>query len=1325
MSRLLLTLLLFFNIHLLHAQVYRNLTTADGLKNNNIYSIARDKDGFIWFLTSNGVDRFDGLDFIHFNLNTKNRPIGLKPVFQIVSDNNGEIWQVGTTAGDSIAQFDRNSGQFRYIHIAGADTGNGLRHLFVDRENRLWISSGAKVFIYDINRKEQIDIALNFTSEITCGAELKGGKYAIGMKKGLVVLCEETGQWSIRHLNSNINIVEHKEEVRDMKVTIPNNISNLSVHKIVACGDKNFDMLVFDTQSLIYRIDIDSNFSKACVIKKIYDTHITDIKTYFDDDNKLLIATEGRGVITYDIGKCKAEEYLRCHFDDAPGLKGNVVMSLLPDPSKRRVWMANYPYGVLCYNFVYPTYRHIVHEKRNPNTISAGVVTAITEDSEGDMWFATSSGVSCYHVRQGKWKHYLTDNNRKNLTYHAVCEIRPGLILATGLMSGAFVINKRTDEVKHITPQTFGSENTPDRSIRSVYTDDNGMIWIAGEESLARLDWEKKTYHSSPLASQAMLIKRRNKDNFWLATLDGLYSVNVITGQKTKYELPETCIDINDILSTRNGDLYIATADEGLFVKKNSAENRDFKQYIWQNCGLLSNNILALVEDDSCNVVMSTDQGMTRYYPQKDAFINWSHWQGMVSHGFYKKSAAHVSNGKSLFGTNNGFVELCDSARMPRVLKSRIILSNLYINGEAQNVSSDFDTLNLKYEQRQIAFIVGNLNFDNPWMINYCWKLEGAGATWTSPSQNRRVNYLLQPGNYKLHIRAMNGADHTVIEERTVCIAVKQPWWLSLPAMLAYVALSLTLVAGIYFFFKYRNKRLMAEDKVKFFIQTAHDLRTPLTLIKAPLEEISRNEKLTGRGEQNVQTALKSANDLIIFASDLLNLERQKIKETCLHLSQTNLNIYLQELIIPFQLYARAKQLSLTFNSVTNGKVWIDRSRMDSIMYNIINNALKYTLPKGSVVVSADMSEKEWTVSVADTGIGIPEDEQPKMSEMFYRSKKVEEANVPGAGMGLNLVRKLVEEHYGSITFTSAEGKGTTFTLTFPVDYEERRNVKKIDGGTLDGKKSADSPKILVVEDSTDLREFMVRSLSESYNVYTAENGQEAYSKIRFLNPDIVVSDVMMPVMRGDELCRKVKGEVETSHIPVILLTALADSSSVIGGLSTLADAYMTKPFSVDLLKAQIENILSNRKSLQKLYSRIAIAPKEEINSDDAAENSAEFVKDANASMADIDFINGVSAIVDAHIKDVEFNVDILCISIGMSRTSFYNKLKTLTGIPPADFIRLRRIEKSKLLLLDTEMSVQEISEHCGFVDVKYFREVFHKNTGVSPREYRKKNSTT
>ena len=1320
MFRLLLTLLFLANFSLIEAQVYRNLTTANGLKNNNVYSIARDKEGFLWFLSSNGVDRFDGLDFIHFNLNTSNRPSGLKPVSQLLSDNNGNIWQVGAITGDSIAYFNQNKGLFCYIPIIGAVKESGLRYLFVDNDNRIWISSGKKVFIYDVDNSCQIDVGLNFTSDIVCGVQLDNNRYVLGMKKGVVLISEDKGSWSFRHLNCQINIIEHKDEIHDMQTIIPSSLGNLPTHKIVTCHDGQTDILIFDTKSRIYRVDIDKDFAKVCIIKKIYDTRITDIKQFFNDDNKLLIATEGRGVITYDIAKCKAEEYLQCNFDDKQGLKGNVVMNIFPDPSKKRVWFANYPYGVLCYNLHFPTYRYFSHEKGNQNTISTGVVTAITEDSDGDVWFATSSGVSCYLEKTNKWKHYLADENRRNLTYLAVCEIRPGLILATGLMSGAFVINKLTDEVNYITPRSFGSDDLPEHAVRSVYADDKGIIWIAGEEKLVRLDWNNKTYSSAPLTSQALVIKRRDKDNFWLVTLDGLYSVDALTSKKTKFVLPETCIDVNDVLTASNGDLYIATVDEGLFIKRFSEGENDFKQYVVDNSGLLSNNILALVEDDSCNILMSTDQGITRYYPKKDAFINWAHWQGMVSHGFYKKSATHLSSNKTLFGTNNGFIELYDSVRMPRVLKSRIILSNLHINGEPRNTSSDFKEINLNYGERQVSFTVGSLNFDNPQLIVYSWKLDNTTDNWTVPSKNRRINYLLTPGNYKLFIRAINGANNSIIEERAVDIFVGQPWWFSLPAVVVYILITIALIISVYYFIKYRNKRIMAEDKVKFFIQTAHEIRTPLTLIKAPLEEISRNEILSERGDQNIQTALKSANDLLILSGDLLNLERQKIKENKLHLTHTNLTMYLQELIIPFQLYARTKKQNITFSSTTNGKVWIDRSRMDSILHNIINNALKYTDSGGNIIINANISDNYWTVSIADTGIGIPKEEQSKLAQMYFRSSNAESSNSNGTGVGLYLVKKLVEEHHGNMTFVSEEDKGTTFTLTFPIDYEKQKNVVKTTLKGCDNNTKRDLPNLLVVEDNIDMREFITNSLCEYYNIYTSENGVEAYNKIRFLHPDIVVSDVMMPEMRGDELCRKIKSEIETSHIPVILLTALADKDSVIEGLSTLADSYLTKPFSISILKAQIDNILSNRQSLQKFYSSVAISTSvnltENVKDNNGNEDDAMILE---ANQIDINFINNVNAIVDKHISENEFNVDILCTHIGMSRTSFYNKLKSLTGQPPADYIRNRKIEKAKMMLLKTNLTIMEIAEKCGFYEAKYFREVFKKNVGVSPKQYR------
>jgi DNA-binding response OmpR family regulator/two-component sensor histidine kinase len=536
--------------------------------------------------------------------------------------------------------------------------------------------------------------------------------------------------------------------------------------------------------------------------------------------------------------------------------------------------------------------------------------------------------------------------------------------------------------------------------------------------------------------------------------------------------------------------------------------------------------------------------------------------------------------------------------------------------------------------------------------------------------------------------------------------------------------LVLVAVCGIYYFVKYRNKRLMAEDKVKFFIQTAHEIRTPLTLIKAPLEEISRKENLSERGEQNIQTALKSANDLLILSGDLLNLERQKIKESKLYLTYTNLTMYLQELIIPFQLYARTKKLDLVFNSTSNGKVWIDRSRLDSIMQNIINNALKYTHSGGSITVDANIMEDSWTVSISDTGIGIPKEEQKKLASMYFRSTNAESSESKGSGVGLYLVKKLVDEHKGDITFVSEEGKGTTFTLTFPIDYSGRKDVYKQTVKLNSNDVKRDLPKILVVEDNIDMREFITNSLSESYNVYTAENGIEAYNKIRFLHPDIVVSDVMMPEMRGDELCRRIKSEIETSDIPVILLTALADKDSIVEGLSTLADSYLTKPFSVNILKAQVDNLLSNRKVLQKFYSNVAkntsdtSAKKEDLHVVVSGEDAVQGIK-VEASNIDLEFIKNVNAVVDKHMADGEFNVDILCTNIGMSRTSFYNKLKSLTGYPPADYIRIRKIEKAKIYLSSTSMTINDISEKCGFYDTKYFREVFKKNVGVSPRQYR------
>ncbi len=1315
-------LLLVFQLFA-YAQTYRNITTVDGLTNNYVYSIAKGKEGFTWFLSSSGVDRFDGIDFIHYPIKTEYRPIGVSSQYQLITDKKGDIWEVGTRKGNCICKFNRSKGEFDYIQINGTEE-NGIHLLFLDNQNRFWLSSNNRIFIYDIDSGAQQELDYKFPLEVTCGTELQDGEYIIGMEKGLVSLKYSDEKWDIKNLKGKIDWKSHHNihvSERISKRFIPTCLSQISVKKIASLKFNKNNVILFDSKSHFYKINTDRSEGEAYVIQPVHDTHITDIKPYFNSPNQWFVSTEGRGVFLLNSDSCSVMNYACFDYDDNPGLRGNVTLSVLAEGnSSKRVWFANYPYGVCCHNIGFPSFTQYKNTNNTEHSISPGVVTEIMQDSEGDIWYATSSGISCHLQKSNKWRHYLRNQRKDNLTYLAVCEVRPGLIMASGLMSGGFIIDKHSGKEISINPQYFGSDSDADYNVRDIYKDDNGIVWLAGNDYLGRIDWDNKTYTAYPLSNPAMLLKRKDENSFWLVTVENVFSVNIHNSEKTLFDLPDKCIDINDIITTDDGTVYIATADEGLFVCKNTKFGNklyDIKQFNQNNSSLITNNIIAITQNSQGDLLMSTDIGVTKYYIEKSTFVNWSHLQGIPALGFYKKSILSTQDKRVIYGTYDGVISIKDSVRLPAATNTKTVLSNLYINNQPRYINYNTKNLSLKHNERQIAFKVSTLNYENPYTFLYSWKLENNNTVITNGiTKDRNIRYLLKPGKYNLTIYTYNAIDYSVVGEHNVTITIKPSILQASASIFLYLAAFSLIIFTLHLFFLYRNKRIRAEEKVNFFIHAAHEIRTPLSLIKSPLEEIANTENLSERSYSNLQTVIRSANDMLILTGDLLNMEHIKARPSQLKLSKIDLSNYIQDLLVPFKIYAQIDNIKLTYSATHTGEVWIDRSRMDCILQNIINNAIKYSNHNGKIDVSSKLTTNNWSVTISDSGIGVADDELAKLTLKFYRSSSTS-VQKSGSGVGLFLVNKLVKEHKGTMSIESKINKGTTVTVSFPIMYDDNKDVMKMVHEEQYINHPESAPKLLIVEDNSELLHFLSQTLSEHYNIYTAENGDKAYSRTPVIHPDIIISDVMMPGMQGDELCRRIKTEMETSHIPVILLTARVDDDSHREGLAAHADAYITKPFSLDILKSNIKTILDNRKALQKVYANIP--DKNDANNQDIL---TEMQSNNKINSIDVEFIQNINRLISEHLTDTALSVDTLCVSVGMSRTSLYNKLKSLTGYSPSDYIRNIRIEKSKVMLDNSQFSINEIAEHCGFGDVKYFREVFKKVTEMSPTNYRNRN---
>lgn len=718
----------------------------------------------------------------------------------------------------------------------------------------------------------------------------------------------------------------------------------------------------------------------------------------------------------------------------------------------------------------------------------------------------------------------------------------------------------------------------------------------------------------------------------------------------------------------------------------------------------------------------------------------------MTTH-FNALSGVLRKNNHFVFGSSEGAVEFHKDMKLPRDYSSKMIFSDFKLfyqtiypgdkHSPLKESINDIKTLELGYNQNIFSVQVSSINYDYPSNILYSWKLDGFYEEWSKPGVESTIRYTnLAPGEYTLRVRAISNEDkRVVIEERSIDIIIDQPFWLTFWAMLFYAGILFLIASVLLRIIILRKQRKVSDEKIHFFINTAHDIRTPLTLIKAPLEELREKEELSKEGISNMNTALRNVNALLRLTTNLINFERADVYSSELYISEHELNTFMNEIYGAFQQYANIKHINFTYESnFRYMNVWFDKEKMESILKNVISNALKYTPENGSVQIFVSEAADSWSVEVSDTGIGIPANEQKKLFKLHFRGSNTINSKVTGSGIGLMLVWKLVRLHKGKINLSSIENQGSIIKITFPKDSKryrkahlatpnkQRPETKSSNNIPLPApeiyentqkkekkEKKEKSQRILIVEDNDELRNYLSQTLSEDYLIQVCSNGKEALTVIPEYKPDLVISDIMMPEMRGDELCQAIKSNIETSHIPVILLTALNNEKDILSGLRIGADEYVLKPFNIGILKATISNLLANRALLRNKYA--SLDPEDEENDDE--EEYINYSQDI-----DWQFIADVRKNIKDNIDNSALTVDVLASLMGMSRTSFYNKLKALTDQSPGDYIRLIRLKHAIKLLKENVHNITEISEMTGFNDVKYFREVFKKHYNVSPSQY-------
>ena len=1317
-KRIFLFVILIISSTISRCQIYKYIGLEDGLNNQKIYHIQKDRRGYMWFLTQEGVDRYDGKQIKHYNFSDDNMKLDSRIALNwFYMDNEDILWVIGQKG--RIFKYDSQHDKFELVYIHPELIRNKsqafLNYGYLDKNDRIWLCSKDSIVWYDTRTGTASHIATPVNSEITVIEQTDGNHFFIGTGNGLFRTQTE---------RETLKLIP--DEVAESIGTPVHELYYHTVSKQLFIGNYKEGILVYDIGG------------KGNIIPCQSPNNVEFNQIVALNDHELLIATGGKGVYKLDLNTYMSEPYITANYSSYNGMNGNNINDIYVD-EEQRIWLANYPTGITIRNNRYGSYDLIKHSIGNSHSLVNNQVHDIMEDSDGDLWFATSNGISLYQTDIKEWHSFFSSFDSvpddENHIFLTLCEASPGVIWAGGFTSDIYKIEKKKGfKVSYLSPATIAGIR-PDQYIFDIKKDSDGDIWSGGYYHLKCINLETKNIRLYPGVTT---IQEKDAQQMWIGTQMGLYQLDKKSGDYRYVDLPVESPYICALYQRDDSILYIGTRGSGLLVY-NLYKEKFIHQYRTDNCALISNNIYTIIPRQDGNLLMGTEDGITIYSPKGHFFRNWTREQGLMSVNFNAGSATTYGKNSLVFGGNDGAVRFPIDIQIPEPHYSRLLLRDFMIayhpvypgddGSPLQKDIDETDRLELAYEQNTFSLNVASINYDYPSNILFSWKIDGFHKEWSRPSQDNRIIVRnLPPGSYTLQIRAISNEEkYKTYETRNIQIVITPPAWASVWAMIGY-AILLVLVTGIIFrIIMLHKQKKISDEKTRFFINTAHDIRTPLTLIKAPLEEVVENQMVTEQALPHMNMALKNVNNLLQLTTNLINFERIDVYSSTLYVSEYELNSYMNNVCATFRKYAEMKHVRFVYESNFDYlNVWFDSDKMGSILKNILSNALKYTPEGGNVCIYACEGENSWSIEVKDTGIGIPSCEQKKLFRNYFRGSNVINLKVTGSGIGLMLVYKLVRLHKGKIQIQSTEHQGTCVQVTFPKGNSHLHKAKFLSPQAPDRYSEAIMPhdtseisasmeisqtnnslqRILIVEDNDDLRNYLVNMFKTGYNVQSCPNGKEALVIMREFNPAIIISDIMMPEMGGDEFCSVIKNDLEMSHIPIILLTALGDEKNMLEGLEIGADAYITKPFSVGILKATVKNILANRALLRQVYN--SIEDKEQNLPTNCTNN------------LDWKFIASVKECIKNNMENADFNVDMLSSLHHMSRTSFFNKLKALTGYAPADYIRMIRLQHAAQLLKQNKYTITEIADMVGFSDAKYFREVFKKYYNVSPSKFNK-----
>ena len=1255
--------------------------------------ICEDNNGFIWASCKTGILRLTDESYrIYYLPFETSDVITVKLTYEasklIAYTNNGQVFSYNAISD----QFDI------IINLRKVIENNTLLlfNIILDNSGIYWISTSLGFFKYQSGKLELIR---NISERRYCTVWYDEQNLLIAEPGGFWLFNIETLEFSWVHKNSS---------------KIPYEYSATYL-------DKDQRKLWLGTLSnglFLYSFDSDTCSSKFAS----FYTKQPILAIEPNSDSTLLVGVDGQGIWELNKNESSVINVYKENSYDQTTIRGNGVYDIFCDHNNR-VWICTISGGVSFFDQPSSLTNQIIHQNYNSNSLANNDVNCIIEDEEGKLWFATNNGISCWQPLTDNWRNFYNNNLEQAQVFLSICEDNQGRIWAGSYSSGVYVIDEKTgEELAHYAQNIEGSPEFTDY-IFSIYKDSEGDIWLGGVNGNFACFMSKeerfKIYSNEPVNTFYEVEKGQ-------ILLGCVYGISILDKKTGKVKRLQEDLFVNDLLVT--GDIaWICTSGDGLVrfdYKKGTIEN------FTTNSGLPSNfiNSIYSISDDDF-LWLGTENGLCRFEPKNNKVLTFSSILPLAGVSFNISSPYMLKNKQLAWGTNKGAIFFNPELITETPVNGRIFIQDIVISGRSVREIPSFhlsapvdslQSLKLKYSQNNLNFEI--IPVGAAMGTKFSWKIEGFDKTWSIPSENRTITYTNLPsGSFKLKIRLLDSSLTQVISERTLTLSLIPPFWRAS----WFIALILVILTGLFVLLQLlyinRLKRVHTEEKVRFFTNTAHDIRTSLTLIKAPIEELYKENNLSELGKKFLYLANEQAQRLSSVVTQLMDFQKIDIGKETISFSMINITELVSNRIVMFESFARNHEITLVFDSDCEiYETAVDVQKIEKTIDNLISNAIKYSHPKGLVQINLNCTKNKWVLKVKDDGIGISKKAQRMIFREFYRGDNSNNSKIVGSGIGLLLAKKYVSAHNGSISCESQKNTGSTFRIEIPhktistlnrplnkISYLPfHKSGKSINLDQNSNQNHANSSshemKILIVEDNKELLNFLKSTLSREFKVFGADDGIAAWEFISKHLPDLVITDIMMPKMNGFELCQLIKSTFETSHVPVILLTALNEKDNQLHGLGLGADDYFTKPFDMNILTQRIKSIIRNREAVQRKLIKML---------------SSESLEQILANNHNNEFLQNAIKIVRKHLANPNFNKEQFSSEMNISPSLLYKKLKALTDQSPSEFIKNLRLEYAMELLRANNRTVTEISEICGFTNIGYFSTSFKKQFGKSPRE--------